>query len=108
MKNIFILLPFLVLAFAHDTSKSFNVEGMHCDFGCVKKVKTVITALDGAQSCEVDFRQKKLTVIYNDDLLNSDMIIASLNENTTFTTTIIKDEKKGFWSKFKGLFGGNS
>ena len=89
MKNIIILLSFIVFAFSHDISKSFKVEGMHCDYGCVNKVKTVVTSLEGVQTCEVDFRQKKLTVVYNDDKLNSDGIIASLDENTTFTTTVI-------------------
>ena len=108
MKNIIILLSFVVCVFAHNLSKSFNVEGMHCDYGCVQKIKTVVSQLEGVQSCEVDFRQKKMTVIYNDEKLNSDGIIASLDENTTFTTTIIEDRKKGFWSKLKALFGGKS
>ena len=108
MKNIIILLSFVVCAFAHNISKSFNVEGMTCDFGCVNKVKTIVGGLEGVQSCEVDFRQKKMTVIYNDETLNSDNIISSLDENTTFTTTIMEDKKKSFWSKLKGLFGGKS
>ena len=108
MKNIIILLSFVAFAFSHNISKSFKVEGMHCDYGCVNKIKTVVTALDGVQSCDVDFRQKKMTVIYNDDKLDLDNIITSLNENTTFETTLMEDKKKGFWSKFKGLFGGNS
>ena len=108
MKNITKLLSFVVFAFANNVSNSFKVEGMHCDFGCVKKVNTVVAALDGVESCEVDFRQKKLTVVYNDEQISSDKIIASLDENTTFTTTVIKEEKKSFWSKFKGLFGEKS
>ena len=108
MKNIIILLSFVVFAFAHNISKSFNVEGMTCDYGCVNKVKSVVTAIEGVQSCEVNFRQKKMTVIYNDDKLNSENIISSLDENTTFTTTITKEEKEGFWSKLKNLFGSKS
>ena len=108
MKNIIIILSLVVFAFGHNVSKSFNVEGMYCDYGCVNKIKTVVTALDGVQSCEVDYRQKKMTVIYNDDKLNSENIIASLDEKTTFTTTEMKEDNKNFWSKFKGLFGGKS
>ena len=106
MKNIITLLVFSALAFGHNVSKSFAVEGMHCDYGCFQKVKTVVASLDGVQSCDVDYRQKKMTVVYNDDKLNSEGIIASLDQNTTFTTTEIKDEKKGFWSRFKGIFNG--
>ena len=108
MKKITMLLVFSALAFGHNVSKSFNVEGMHCDYGCVNKIKTVVTALEGVQSCNVDYRQKKMTVIYNDDKLNSENIIASLDEKTTSTTTEIKEDDKNFWSKFKGLFGGKS
>ena len=108
MKNIIIILSLVVFAFGHNVSKSFTVEGMHCDYGCVQKIKTVVTALEGVQSCDVDFRQKKMTVVFNDDKLTSEGIIASLDENTTFTTTIIEDEKKSFWSKLKGMFKGKS
>ena len=106
MKNIIVFLSFIVLAFAHNVSKSFTVEGMHCDYGCVQKVKTVVASLDGVQSCDVDYRQKKMTVVYNNDKVNSENIIASLDQNTTFTTTEIKDVKKNFWSRFKGMFNG--
>ena len=108
MKNIIIILSLVVFAFGHNVSKSFTVEGMHCDYGCVQKIKTVVTALEGVQSCDVDFRQKKMTVVYNDDQLNSGNIIASLDEETTFKTKEMKEDKKNFWSKFKGLFGGKS
>ena len=106
MKNIIVLLSFIVLGFAHNISKSFAVEGMHCDYGCVQKIKTVVASLDGVQSCDVDFRQKKMTVVYNDDKLDSESIVASLDQNTTFITTEIKEKKKSFWSRFKGLFNG--
>lgn len=108
MKNIIIILSLVVFAFGHNVTKSFTVEGMHCDYGCVNKVKTVVASLEGVQSCDVDYRQKKMTVIYNDDKLNSENIITSLDENTTFTTTEMKEEKKGFWSKLKGMFKGKS
>ena len=108
MKNIIILLLFTAFGFSHNVSKSYTVEGLTCDYGCVNKVKTVVTALEGVQSCDVDYRQKKMTVVYNEDKLDSKDIIASLDEQTTFTTTPIEENKKGFWSKFKGLFGGNS
>ena len=86
MKNIIIILSLVVFAFGHNVSKSFTVEGLTCDYGCVNKVKSVVTALEGVQSCDVDYRQKKMTVVYNSDKLNSENIISSLDENTTFTT----------------------
>ena len=63
MKKIIILLSFVVCAYAHNVSKSFKVEGMTCDYGCVNKVKQVVTSLEGVQTCEVDYREKKLTVV---------------------------------------------
>ena len=44
---------------------------------------------------------------YDTDILNSDKIIASIHENTTYQTRI-KGEKKSFWSKFKDLFSKKS
>ena len=51
-----------------------------------------------------------MTVVYDGKKINSEKIITSLNEQTTFKTTEIlnEKEKEKFWSKFKKIFSKNS
>ena len=93
MRTIFIFCLFVMCVFAHNVSQSFNVVGMHCGYGCVDKVEKIVTSLEGVQTCNVDFDNSMMTVEYNDDLLNSDKIIASMNENTTYKTSIRGERK---------------
>ena len=107
MKKLFIFCSFVACIIANNVSKSFDVKGMHCGFSCVKTVEKVITSLEGVKTCNVDFNNSMMTVEYDTDILNSDKIIASIHENTTYQTRI-KGEKKSFWSKFKDLFSKKS
>ena len=99
MKKGLLILSLFTFVLAHDVSKSFKVEGMHCGYGCVDRVKKVVTSIDGVKECNVDFSKSLMTVIYNDDKLDDNKIVTSLNENTTYETTLIGDDKKTFWSK---------
>ena len=45
-----------------------------------------------------------MTVVFDDKKMNSEQIISSLNDKTTFKTTKIDKVKKTFWSKFKNMF----
>ena len=106
-KNILIVLIFSFLLSA-DKSESYKIEGMHCGYGCVNKVKSIMNSLDGMKACEVSFEKSLMTVEYDDSKIDIDKIILSLTEGTTYITTIInKNDKKGkksFWSKVKGIF----
>ena len=106
-KNILIVLMFAFLLSA-DKSESYKIEGMHCGYGCVNKVKSIMNSLDGMKTCEVSFEKSLMTVEYDDSKITIDKIISSLTEGTTYITTIInKNDKKGkksFWSKVKGIF----
>ena len=107
MKKIIIFCFLTMFVYANNVSKSFTVKGMHCGFACVKTVEKVVTSLDGVKTCNVDFDNSMMTIEYNANMLNADKIIASMNENTTYKTSI-KGEKKSFWSKLKGLFSKKS
>ena len=105
MKNMLIFISCITVVIASDVSQSFEVKGMICDYACVNKVKEVVNSLEGVKSCEVDFRQSKLTVSFDEEKLDPDTIIESLTEKTTFKTSILEQGKKeSFWSKIKSLF----
>lgn len=104
MKNFLLLASFISGIFAVDRTQLYKVEGMHCSFGCATKVKTIVSSMDGIKSCEVDFDKSLMTVVFDDKKMNSEQIILSLNNETTFKTTKLDKVKKTFWSKFKNIF----
>ena len=108
MRDLLILICFFTCIIAEDISKSFEVTGMHCGYGCVNKIKSVITSMDGVKNCEVDFEKSLMTVIYDKKKINSNKIITSLNEKTTYKTSELNAEKKTFWSRLKKLFNKKS
>ena len=110
MRKLLIIASCFSLMFASEVSKSFKVDGMHCAFGCASKVKSIVNSIEGIKNCEVDFEKSLMTVVYDGKKINSEKIITSLNEQTTFKTTEIlnENEKEKFWSKFKKIFSKNS
>ena len=106
MKKIvlFSLVGSLVLAGV--VSESYAVKGMHCQFGCANKVQAIMSELEGVQKCEVDFETSKMVIEYDDKKLNSDLIISTIVDQTTYQTKKIENEKekKTFWNRLKGLF----
>tara|TARA_B100000959_G_C14737515_1_gene523594 strand:- start:323 stop:649 length:327 start_codon:yes stop_codon:yes gene_type:complete len=108
MRYLLIFFSLLVVSLSADVSKSFKVEGMHCGYGCVNKVKAIVNSLDGVKKCEVDFNKSLMVVEFEEEKLDSDKIILSLNENTTYQTTKFEEKKPTFWSKFKGIFKNKS
>tara|TARA_Y100000814_G_scaffold268849_1_gene224032 strand:- start:594 stop:911 length:318 start_codon:yes stop_codon:yes gene_type:complete len=103
MKYILSILLFSFLVSA-DKSESYKIEGMHCGYGCVNKVKSLVNSLDGIKLCEVSYENSSMQIQYDDNKVNSDMILKLLSDNTTYKTALIAKEKKTFWSKFKGIF----
>ena len=105
-----IILLFLMFAFliSADKTESYKIEGMHCGFGCVNKVKTIMNSLDGMKVCEVDFEKSLMVVEYDETKITSELILSELTNQTTYKTALINEEnkksKKTFWSKFKGIF----
>ena len=104
MKNVLMLISFLTIVLTAEKTQLYNVEGMHCSYGCANKVQTIITSMDGIKKCEVDFDKSLMTVVFDDKKVDSEQIITSLNDKTTFKTTKLEKVKKTFWSKFKSRF----
>ena len=107
MKYILSVLFFSFLVSA-DKSESYKIEGMHCGYGCVNKVKSLVNSLDGVKLCDVSYENSLMEIQYDDTKVNSDMILKLLSDKTTYKTALViqEKEKKSFWSKFKGIFKG--
>ena len=103
MKYIFSVLFFSFLVSA-DKSESYKIEGMHCGYGCVNKVKSLVNSLEGVKLCDVSYENSSMEIQYDDTKVNSEMILKLLSDNTTYKTALVVEEKKSFWSKFKGIF----
>lgn len=59
--------------------KSFNVTGMGCAM-CVAAVEKAVSALDGINEVNVSLIENAMTVDYNDDLTNDDIIIEAVTK----------------------------
>ena len=92
---------------AGTVSESYKVKGMHCQYACASKVKSLMNELDGMEKCDIDFEASLMTVEYDNTKVNPDLIVSILTEKTTFETRKIEKpkDKKSFWSRLKGLFG---
>ena len=84
-----------------------NLNGMHCQFGCANKVQSIMNDLDGMKKCEVDFESSTMTVEYDDTKVNSELILSTISNQTTFKSTKIEDsvKKQSIWKKIKKIFG---
>ena len=56
-----------------------NVEGMSCSH-CENAVKKAVGALDGVLGVEVDLASKSVTVEYDQDILQIDIIKAAIDD----------------------------
>ena len=109
MKKIILSLTAVAFMFCADATEQYKIKGMYCNYGCVNKVKSVMNSLEGVKSCEVDFDKSLMTIQYDDSKINSDLIISSIEGNTTFEACKCNPEnKKSFWSKIKGIFNKKS
>ena len=111
MKYIMILLVNIAMIVSAPVKQTFNIEGMMCGYGCVNKVKTVLNSIEGVKKCDVNFEKSLMTVEFDEEKVNSHLIITSLTENTTYKTSIMANdykEKQSFWNKIKNIFKRNS
>jgi len=108
MKKYILIVAMFSFLLSGDKSESYKIEGMHCGYGCVNKVKSIMNSLDGMKSCEVSYEKSLMVVEYDDSKITSDKILSLLSDKTTYKTTIINEksekEDKTFWSKLKGIF----
>jgi len=90
---------------ATEKTSTFDVKGMMCGNGCVKKINRAMDSMEGIKSREVDFDKSSMIVIYDDQLVSDKMIIAALKENNYSCSLKEKPKKNSpIISFFKSLF----
>ena len=98
---------FVSFTFCGNITESYKVEGMHCQYGCANKVKSLISELDGMKKCEVDFESSTMIVEYDDTKVSSELILSTMSDKTTYKSAKIEDKEKkqSIWYKIKKIFG---
>ena len=103
MKTLFITLSTLGFLFSGEITATYSVDGMMCSKSCVQKVNNSLDGIDGIKSCKVDFESKTTTVVYNDEIIDSDKIGKTIAEKTYYKVKDITRKKPTtFWG---WLFG---
>ena len=92
IKKMYILLFVFALVAAEPVTKSFNVKGMMCGYGCVTTINNSVKSLEGVENCNVDFESKLMTVTFENKLLNESKIIESLP--TPYIASLLVDLTK--------------
>ena len=92
IKKMFILVFVFALVAAEPVTKSFNVKGMMCGYGCVTTINNSVKSLEGVENCNVDFESKLMTVTFENKLLNESKIIESLP--TPYIASLLVDLTK--------------
>jgi len=104
-KILFSLICIVGICMATEKTSTFDVKGMMCGNGCVKKINRAMDSMEGIKSREVDFDKSSMIVIYDDQLVSDKMIIAALKENNYSCSLKEKPKKNSpIISFFKSLF----
>ena len=107
MRVIILILSIGSFLISDNVTESFNITGMFCNNACVDKVESIMNSIEGVEKCKVDYSNSLLTVKYDNTKVNSDLIISSISEKTTYKTTKYVENntpKKSFWKRFKNIF----
>ena len=97
MKTLFITLSTLGFLFSGELTATYSVDGMICSKSCVRKVNSSLNGVDGIKSCKVDFESKTTTVVYNDEIIDSDKIGKTIAEKTYYKVKDITRRKPTTW-----------
>ena len=98
MKTLFIALSTLGILFSGELTATFSVDGMMCSKSCVRKVNNSLNGIDGIKSCKVDFGSKTTTVVFDDEIIDSDIIANTIAEKTYYKVKDITRKKPtSFW-----------
>ncbi len=84
-------------------TSEFNVKGMMCGNGCVKKIEKELNLIKGIDEYNISFEKSNIIITYDTALTNENAIIEKLDSNTTYSYTL-KKETNSFISFFKNLF----
>ena len=94
MKNILITSLCLIgFIFCIEKTSDFDVKGMMCGNGCVKKINRAMDSIEGVNSRKVNFEKATMTVSYDDQLVNEKMIIVALEKNN-YSCSLKEESKK--------------
>ncbi len=85
---------FIVYLFAIDKTSTFDVKGMMCGGGCVKKINRAMDSIEGIKSREVNFEKSLMVVTYDNKLVNDELIISALEKNNYSCAVVDKTKKK--------------
>ncbi len=104
-KMILGLICVVGISIAADKTSTFDVKGMMCGNGCVKKINRAMDSVDGIKSREVNFEKSSMMVTYDDQKVTEKMIVAALKENN-YSCSLKEEPKKdsSVLSFFKNLF----
>ena len=80
-KMLIISLCLIGFIFCEEKTSDFDVKGMMCANACVKKINRAMDSIEGVKSREVNYEKSTMSVIYDDQLVNEEMIITALKEN---------------------------
>ena len=91
---------------ADESTATYRVDGMMCAVNCPMKVNQSLDGVEGIKSCKVDFESKTATVIFEDEIIDSDKISKTITKGTYFKVNDLDKKEKSisFWG---WLFGKN-
>ena len=61
------------------TNKIYNIEGMHCG-ACATAIEMFLTNTEGINSAKISFEEKKSEVEYDENKINDEKIIKTIEE----------------------------
>lgn len=65
---------------AEYAAATFEIDGMMCAMGCAKVIEKNLNQMDGVRSVEVDFESKVAKIEYDIDMVNSEIVVASVSK----------------------------
>ena len=100
------ILLILCSSLLFSATSNFNVEGMMCATNCAGKVQKAVESLDGIQSCKINYDKSTMAVEYDEKKVDDKLIMKTLNENTTYSCSLKKDDEpeKGFFKRIFSWF----
>ncbi|MEN8929524.1 MAG: heavy metal-associated domain-containing protein [Flavobacteriales bacterium] len=85
MKTVILFLTTIALLISCGTTEvetinatantTFSLEGMTCETGCAKRIEQKISRMEGVKSCEVNFKNKLATVVYDDKKVEANRFV---------------------------------
>ena len=97
MKTVFITLITLGFLFSGESTATYKVDGMMCAMNCPKKVNNSLNGIDGIKSCKVDFGSSTTTVVFDDEIIDSDKIANTIAKKTYYKVKDITRRKPTSW-----------